>query len=48
MSLKDRAPTTIEEYVLYKENYSNWGRWGSDDQSGTLNHISPDTVAYAG
>ena len=47
MSLKDRTPTTIEEYVFYKENYSNWGRWGSDDQSGTLNHITPDTVAYA-
>jgi kynurenine formamidase len=47
MSLKDRTPTTIEEYVFYKENYSNWGRWGSDDQSGTLNHISTDTVTYA-
>ena len=47
MSLKDRTPTTIEEYVSYKEKYSNWGRWGTDDQSGTLNHITPDTVAHA-
>jgi kynurenine formamidase len=23
---------------------SNWGRWGADDQRGTLNHITPDAV----
>ena len=28
---------------------SNWGRWGSDDERGTLNHITPaDLVAAAG
>ena len=26
---------------------SNWGRWGPDDQLGTLNHIRPDDVAHA-
>jgi kynurenine formamidase len=26
---------------------SNWGRWGPDDQLGTLNHIMPDDVAAA-
>src|SRR5262245_27940139 len=27
---------------------SNWGRWGKDDQIGTLNHVSPaDIVAAA-
>jgi kynurenine formamidase len=26
---------------------SNWGRWGDDDELGTLNHISPATVAHA-
>lgn len=26
---------------------SNWGRWGPDDQLGTLNHITPDDVAAA-
>lgn len=25
----------------------NWGRWGSDDRIGTLNHITPDMVAQA-
>jgi kynurenine formamidase len=28
---------------------SNWGRWGKDDQIGTLNHVTPaDIVAAAG
>jgi kynurenine formamidase len=26
---------------------SNWGRWGADDQIGTLNHILPDDVVEA-
>src|SRR5215470_15898082 len=25
----------------------NWGRWGSDDEIGTLNFITPDAVAAA-
>jgi kynurenine formamidase len=26
---------------------SNWGRWGDDDEIGTLNHITPEKVASA-
>jgi kynurenine formamidase len=26
----------------------NWGRWGPDDEIGTLNYITPDAVARAG
>ena len=26
---------------------SNWGRWGADDQRGTLNFITPDRVLAA-
>jgi kynurenine formamidase len=29
------------------ESLSNWGRWGSDDQLGTLNHITPARRARA-
>lgn len=29
------------------ERYSNWGRWGADDQLGTLNHVQPDHVVSA-
>jgi kynurenine formamidase len=30
------------------EDVSNWGRWGEDDQLGTLNLIGPDEVRAAG
>ena len=30
------------------EKLSNWGRWGKDDQIGTLNNVTPDDVINAG
>jgi len=30
-----------EEYERWKKELSNWGRWGKDDQIGTLNLITP-------
>ena len=29
------------------KDLSNWGRWGKDDQIGTLNHITPAEVVAA-
>jgi kynurenine formamidase len=29
------------------EKYSNWGRWGADDELGTLNHLTPERRAAA-
>jgi kynurenine formamidase len=29
------------------EKLRNWGRWGKDDQIGTLNHIRPDDIVRA-
>jgi kynurenine formamidase len=29
------------------EKLKNWGRWGADDQIGTLNHISPENIVAA-
>ena len=43
MGLADRTPPTAEEYEAYRERFSNWGRWGEDDELGTLNHISKAT-----
>lgn len=34
----------LDEYI---ERYSNWGRWGSEDQLGTANHITPERVKAA-
>jgi kynurenine formamidase len=31
-----------DEVLTYFERCSNWGRWGADDQLGTLNHLTPD------
>jgi kynurenine formamidase len=32
---------TREQYEQWKKELSNWGRWGKDDQIGTLNLITP-------
>ncbi|GAA1709731.1 cyclase family protein [Kribbella yunnanensis] len=33
---------TQDDVLGYFETLSNWGRWGDDDQLGTLNHITDD------
>ena len=42
MGLKDRRPPTPEEYLDYRKRFSNWGRWGADDELGTLNFVSAE------
>ncbi len=42
MSLADRTPPTPDEYACYRDRLNNWGRWGEDDELGTLNHITPE------
>ena len=32
---------------VWGQRYSNWGRWGEDDQRGTLNFITPERVLAA-
>ena len=36
---------TVELLEQYCADYRNWGRWGDDDQLGTLNHITPAKIA---
>jgi kynurenine formamidase len=43
MSLADRTPPTTEEYDSYRERFKNWGRWGANDELGTLNHVTDAT-----
>lgn len=42
MGLRDRKPTTVAEFEAYRTRLNNWGRWGADDELGTLNLITPD------
>jgi hypothetical protein len=32
---------------VYIARFSNWGRWGSEDELGALNHVGPAQVASA-
>ena len=37
----------VEEFERIFESVKNWGRWGPDDELGTLNYVTPDTVRAA-
>ncbi|MCE2464286.1 MAG: cyclase family protein, partial [Dehalococcoidia bacterium] len=43
-----RQIPTEEEVLGYMTSLSNWGRWGQDDELGTLNLITPEKRAQAG
>lgn len=38
---------TEEEWQGYFDQLSNWGKWGPDDDRGTLNYITPQVVSAA-
>jgi kynurenine formamidase len=40
---------TVNRTAVYQaaEKLSNWGRWGANDQIGTLNHITPNDIIGA-
>jgi kynurenine formamidase len=35
------------EWRQVAKKVRNWGRWGADDQLGTLNHITPEAIRHA-
>ena len=43
-----RQIPTEDEVLGYMKSLSNWGRWGPDDELGTLNLITPEKRAQAG
>ena len=47
MTSATRKSPNVDEYLAYRERFSNWGRWGPDDQLGTLNHITPEVRLQA-
>ena len=42
-----RAPRNLEEFDAMFRDISNWGRWGPDDERGTLNLITPAKTRQA-
>lgn len=36
--------TTLKEFEKLADEVKNWGRWGTDDQRGTLNLIGPESI----
>lgn len=38
----DNPEVTTEQFEAWLSAVSNWGRWGDDDQKGTLNLITPE------
>ena len=44
MARPEVTPELLEEYC---ERYRNWGKWGPDDEIGTLNYITPQKVIEA-
>ena len=42
------ALVTRAEYERWQKELSNWGRWGKDDEMGTLNLVTPAKRKQAG
>jgi kynurenine formamidase len=43
----ERDAVSLREFDAVFESVKNWGRWGDDDQLGTLNYITPEKVREA-
>jgi kynurenine formamidase len=46
-TLTPPAPVSLKEFDALFEKVKNWGRWGLDDERGTLNFLTPDMVSAA-
>ena len=40
-------PVSRQEFEQLFQRLSNWGRWGQDDDRGTLNYIRPEHIQAA-
>ena len=45
---KKSRKLTRKDVQLAAKKYKNWGRWGKDDEIGTLNFTTPDHIVAAG
>jgi hypothetical protein len=42
-----RKKLTRQDLAEAAEKYRNWGKWGADDEIGTLNYTSPEDIVAA-
>jgi kynurenine formamidase len=47
MGASELTRVSIAEFEQIFESVKNWGRWGPDDELGTLNYITPEKVREA-
>ena len=47
MAKQNRPLISAGEFDRLFESLKNWGRWGKDDEKGTLNYITPEKIAAA-
>jgi kynurenine formamidase len=45
--MAERRDIDVSEIEALGKKYSNWSRWGAEDQQGTLNLVTPERVAAA-
>jgi kynurenine formamidase len=46
-SQEPRTPRNLEEFNALFQEYNNWGRWGADDERGTMNLITEEKTREA-
>ncbi|MBM42716.1 MAG: cyclase [Acidobacteria bacterium] len=46
-SQEPRRPRSVEEFDAMFQELNNWGRWGADDQLGTMNLVTPEKTREA-
>jgi kynurenine formamidase len=47
MTQTENVAITFDLFHEYYRSCSNWGRWGAEDQRGTLNHITQEHIRHA-
>ena len=47
MDLPQQRKLTLKDVEAASERLKNWGRWGPDDQIGTLNYVEPSDIVRA-
>src|ERR1043165_4122363 len=41
------SPVSFAAFEAMYEELKNWGKWGPDDERGTMNYLTPDKIAAA-